>query len=109
MVDSSPVVASVADGRVVAGVVDSSPVVTSVVDGRVVAGVVDSSAVVSSRSLLLFVSNKPVSQNSHNPCGFDFAQAFALGESKQGKILHHLSLQLLHRILRVVSGIDVVR
>ena len=77
VVDSSPVVASVADGRVVAGVVDSSPVVTSVVDGRVVAGVVDSSAVVSSRSLLLFVSNKPVSQNSHNPCGFDFAQPLA--------------------------------
>ena len=77
MLDVSFEVGSVVDGRVVGGVVDSSPVVASVADGRVVAGVVDSSAVVSSRSLLLFVSNKPVSQNSHNPCGFDFAQPLA--------------------------------
>ena len=77
MLDVSFEVGSVVDGRVVGGVVDSSPVVASVADGRVVAGVVDSSTVVSSRSLLLFVSNKPVSQNSHNPCGFDFAQPLA--------------------------------
>ena len=80
-----------------------------VVDGMVVDGVVDSSCDLLISSVVVLDSNKPPLQNSQNPCGFDFAQAFALRDSKQGKILHNLSLQLLHRILRVVSGIDVVR
>ena len=94
---------------VVVEVSDVSFEVVFVVDGVVVDGVVDSTCGLLLSFVVVLDSNKPSLQNSHNPCGFDFEQPFALGDSKQGKILHHLSLQLLHCILRVVSGIDVVR